>query len=121
MPPESQAQRQSMRRPGSSDLEARCVVNAAGVSTGEVESVSIEVPDFAVRSSRGIHLVVGSLRHPVGRALDRGDGRHRLGSQSRASTSTSTDIDYLPKADNRLLRKPLSLADIVGVYAGLRG
>src|SRR5690606_5473597 len=34
--------------------------------------------------------------------------------------ATATDIDYLLERVNRVLRTPLTLADVEGVYAGLR-
>jgi glycerol-3-phosphate dehydrogenase len=120
------------------DIQARCVVNATGVWTGDVESMAIEAPDFGVRSSKGVHLVVPKDRidSEVGMILRTTSsvlfvipwGEHWIVGTTDTEwnlsrehpASTSTDIDYLLMEVNRVLRKPLSLADIVGVYAGLR-
>ena len=120
------------------DVQARCVVNATGVWTGDVESMAVEAPDFGIRSSKGVHLVVPRDRidSEVGMILRTSssvlfvipwaehwivgttDTEWTLSREHPASTAA--DIDYLLAEVNRVLRKPLLRPDVVGVYVGLR-
>jgi glycerol-3-phosphate dehydrogenase len=120
------------------DVTARCVVNATGVWTGDVESMAVESPAFGVRSSKGVHLVVPRDRidSEVGMILRTAssvlfvipwaehwivgttDTEWALSREHPASTVT--DIDYLLTEVNRVLNRPLRRNDVVGVFVGLR-
>ena len=64
---------------------------------------------------------LGAVRHPVGRALDHRHHRHRLAPRPRPTRRRRRrDIAYLLDQVNAVLDRPLSTADIEGVYAGLR-
>ncbi|MBO1756686.1 glycerol-3-phosphate dehydrogenase/oxidase [Allobranchiibius sp. CTAmp26] len=120
------------------DIKARAVVNAAGVWAAGL------VPDVALRPSRGTHLVLrtdtlgGSgviVNAPVpgsiGRfvfSLPQPDGRTYLGLTDEAAdgpvpdvpVATDGEIDFLLDTFSRVLERPLTRADVVGTYAGLR-
>jgi glycerol-3-phosphate dehydrogenase len=120
------------------EVRARCVVNATGVWTGDIESMALDKPDFTVRASKGVHLVVPRDRidSEVG-IIMRTDSsvlfvipwnEHWLIGTTDTDwkhgrdhpASTAGDIDYLLEHVNRMLTTPLTTKDVVGVFAGLR-
>lgn len=120
------------------DIDARAVVNATGVWAGEV------TPEIALRPSRGTHLVVpldrlgglnGQLIVPVpgeaGRwvfAIAQRTGVAYVGLTDEAQPGPIPDVQTAPESDimflldtlNATLATPLTRADVVGTYAGLR-
>ena len=118
-------------------VRARQVINATGVWTDELQSM-IGRGRIRVRASKGVHLVVPRDRiHadsglilrtarsvlfviPWGRhwIIGTTDTEWQLGKAHPAASRA--DIDYLLGEINKVLRQPLTAADVEGVYAGLR-
>jgi glycerol-3-phosphate dehydrogenase len=120
------------------DVTASRVVVCTGVWTDLVASLGGVEPGYEVRMSKGVHLVMPRS------AIDAATGmivrteksvlffipwgeRWIVGttdtdwSGDRAEpTATGEDVDYILLAANRVLAKPLTRADVIGVYAGLR-
>ena len=119
-------------------VRARQVLNATGVWTDETLALADERDLFQVRASKGVHLVV---------PRDRIDSRSGLILRTETSVlfvipwgshwiigttdtdwdldkahpaASASDIDYLLSHVNAVLRRPLTSADVQGVYAGLR-
>jgi glycerol-3-phosphate dehydrogenase len=128
-------------------MRASVVVNATGVWSDDIESLggaSFANTSLAnragrhVRASKGVHLVVPRDRIESRSALILRTassvlfvlpwGEHWIVGTTDTDwhfdrahpAATRTDIDYLIGELNRALRHPISAADIVGVYAGLR-
>jgi len=121
------------------DLTVRAaqVVNATGVWTDEVQEM-VGRGRISVRASKGIHLVVPRDRiiSDTGLILRTATsvlfvipwGRHWIiGTTDTAweldlahPAASARDIEYLLAEVNRILRRPLTHEDVVGVYAGLR-
>ena len=120
------------------DVDARTVVNAAGVWAGEVAA------GLSLRPSRGTHLVVpqgafgglsSGLMVPVpghfGRyvfALPAPDARVYVGLTDEDApgpipdepVATEAEIDFLLDTINLALATPLTRDDLLGTYSGLR-
>lgn len=120
------------------DIAARMVVNAAGVWAGGF------APGVTLRPSRGTHLVVGrdrlgglsaGLTVPVAGTINRfvfalpaPDNRVYIGLTDEDApgpipdvpVAEDAEIDFLLAAINGALREPLSRADLLGSYSGLR-
>jgi len=120
------------------DVRARTVVNATGVWTNATERLAGVEPSMIVRPSKGVHVVVPRSRLDSEYALilpteksvlfvlpwlDRWiigttdtDWRFDLDHPA----ATRADIEYLLDHVNRILGAPLTFADVVAVYVGLR-
>ena len=118
-------------------VRGRQVINATGVWTDELQSM-IGRGRIKVRASKGVHLVVPRDRiHsdsglilrtaasvlfviPWGRhwIIGTTDTEWQLGKAHPAASRA--DINYLLREVNKVLRQPLTEADVEGVYAGLR-
>ncbi|MGH3735914.1 MAG: glycerol-3-phosphate dehydrogenase/oxidase, partial [Micromonosporaceae bacterium] len=120
------------------DLAARAVVNATGVWAGQV------APGIALRPSRGSHLVfdrsafgglTAGLTAPVPGSVNRfvfalpaPDDRVYVGLTDEEAPGevpdvaqpTESEIDFLIGTVNRVLAVPVSRADMIGSFAGLR-
>ncbi|MCX4745608.1 glycerol-3-phosphate dehydrogenase/oxidase [Kitasatospora sp. NBC_01287] len=124
------------------ELRARAVVNAAGVWAGEL------APGLTLRPSRGTHLVLpqSAFTGPTGAlnagltvpvpgesnrfvfALPAPDGRVYVGLTDEDAPGPVPDvpqpaeaeIDFLLRTINSALHSPLSRADLLGTFAGLR-
>jgi glycerol-3-phosphate dehydrogenase len=119
-------------------VRARQVLNATGVWTDDTLGFADERDLFHVRASKGVHLVV---------PRDRIDSDSGLILRTRTSVlfvipwgshwiigttdtdwsldkahpaASASDIDYLLRHVNAVLKRPLTSADVQGVYAGLR-
>jgi glycerol-3-phosphate dehydrogenase len=119
-------------------VRARQVLNATGVWTDETLALADESGLFQVRASKGVHLVV---------PRDRIDSRSGIILRTETSVlfvipwgshwilgttdtdwdldkahpaASASDIDYLLSHLNAVLNRPLTSADVQGVYAGLR-
>ena len=124
-------------------VRARSVIAATGVWSDDVgEMLGSSAPSLKVRASKGVHLVVpraavdGGGVGPDGLILrtptsvlfvipwrehwivGTTDTPWRLDRDHPAASSA--DISYLLDQVNRVLARPLSASDVVGVYAGLR-
>ncbi|WP_244373308.1 glycerol-3-phosphate dehydrogenase/oxidase [Rhodococcus sp. ZPP] len=119
-------------------IEARTVINAAGVWSGEID------PDISLRPSRGTHLVLsaGRLGNPTAAltvpipgasnrfvfALPAQLGRVYLGLTDEAApgpvpdipAASEEEIDFLLATVNTALENPLGRSDVLGTFAGLR-
>jgi glycerol-3-phosphate dehydrogenase len=127
------------RRTGTElNLKAAVVINATGVWAAALE------PALRVSPSRGSHVVVRSQRLgspsaaytvPVpGRfakfvfVLPQPDGVCYIGltdeedrdADGRAGTAPDVDVEFLLRVVGRDMEQPLTMADVVGSYAGLR-
>ena len=120
------------------DVVASAVVVCAGVWTDLVHSLGGVRAGYEVRMSKGVHLVVpraaiaaetGMIVRteksvlffiPWGERWIVGTTDTDWGGDRAEPTATAEDVDYILAAANRVLAKPLTRADVVGVYAGLR-
>jgi glycerol-3-phosphate dehydrogenase len=119
-------------------VRARVVINATGVWTDDLQSLSGGRGRFRVRARQGVHLVVPRDRiagetglilrtersvlfvipwgqHWIVGTTDT-DWAHDLAHPA----ATAADVDYLLDTVNGVLATPLRRDDVVGVYAGLR-
>jgi glycerol-3-phosphate dehydrogenase len=121
------------------DVSARAVVVCAGVWTDPVHEIGGVKAGYQVRMSKGVHLVMprSAIDASTGMIIRTeksvlffipwGDDLWIVGttdtdwSGDRAEpTATSEDVDYILAQANRVLARPLTRADVTGVYAGLR-
>jgi glycerol-3-phosphate dehydrogenase len=120
------------------DVSARRVVVCAGVWTDLVHQLGGIQAGYRVRMSKGVHIVVpyDAIRSDTGIILRTEKSvlfiipwgqRWIVGttdtdwSGDRAEpTATGEDIDYILRQANRVLVRPLTRSDVIGVYAGLR-
>ena len=123
------------------EVRARTTVNAAGVWTDEIQHMIGGKGQFRVTASKGVHVII---------PRDRIDSDTGLITETEKSllfiipcpwsddfwiigttdtpwdldlahpAASRSDIDYILDHANRLLQKPLTREDVVGVYAGLR-
>jgi glycerol-3-phosphate dehydrogenase len=123
---------------GEQVVRARRVISAAGVWTDEVRALDPAEPPFRVRMSKGVHLLVPRERIRLDTGLiTRTEksvllvipwGEHWIIGTTDTPwdhdpdrpAATRADVDYLLAHVNSVLRDPLTEADVVGVYAGLR-
>ncbi|HEV7191626.1 MAG TPA: glycerol-3-phosphate dehydrogenase/oxidase [Jatrophihabitantaceae bacterium] len=120
------------------DVRARVVINAAGVWAGEVAG------GISLRPSRGSHLVVASsamgglsagltvavpgsmsrfvfaLPSPEGRVYIGLTDEDASGEIPDVPVATAGEIDFLLNTVNSVLEVPLTAADVLGTYSGLR-
>jgi glycerol-3-phosphate dehydrogenase len=119
-------------------VRARRVVNATGVWTDGAGRMARTRTPFSVRASKGVHLLVRRDRIPLHTGLIcRTDksvlfvipwGRHWIIGTTdtpwedgpAGPVADPGDVGYLLEQVNALLRTPLTLDDVEGVYAGLR-
>ncbi len=119
---------------------ARVVVNAAGPWVDEVRGLAGSVGGARLHLTKGIHLVVPRARLPVRHivvmqardkrsvfAVPRGGVTYLgttdtdYGAPAEHPEVTAADADYLLEAANRAFAgPPLTRADVVGAWAGLR-
>jgi glycerol-3-phosphate dehydrogenase len=113
-------------------------VNAAGVWTDEIQALVGGRGALNVQASKGVHLVVPRDRIrsqcaiitrteksvllvvPWGRHWIIGTTDTPWDLDKAHPAASRTDIDYLLRHVNTVLREPLHHADVEGVYAGLR-
>ncbi len=119
-------------------VRARRVISATGVWTDEMHEIAGTPGPFQVRTSKGVHLLVPRDRIQ----LDTGmilrteksvlfvipwGGHWIIGTTDTEwvldkahPAASGADVDYLLEQVNAVLRTPLTLDDVDGVYAGLR-
>jgi glycerol-3-phosphate dehydrogenase len=120
------------------DVLARRVIVCAGVWTDLVHDLAGVRAGYHVRMSKGVHVVVPyeSIHSDTGIILRTEKSvlfiipwgqRWIVGTTDtdwtgnrEEPTATSEDIDYILDQANRVLARPLSRSDVIGVYAGLR-
>jgi glycerol-3-phosphate dehydrogenase len=119
-------------------IYARQVINATGVWSSVSQQMAGAESALQVRASKGVHLVVDAdcIDSSSG-IIARSDhsvlfvipwGRHWIVGTTDTEwpdataepVATADDVDYLLEQVNRVLRRPLSRADVLGTYAGLR-
>lgn len=121
------------------EVRARHVVNATGVWAEHTAALA-GLPSFRIRPSKGVHLVLRRQVLPAETALvipETDDGRLAflvpwsarviLGTTDDhydgpidAPVAGDGDVAYLLRHANRYLRRQITPADIIGVFAGLR-
>jgi glycerol-3-phosphate dehydrogenase len=119
-------------------VQAAGVVICAGVWTDLVHELAGVPAGYKVRMSKGVHIVVpqSAIRADTGMILKTEKSvlffipwadRWIVGttdtdwSGDRAEPEPDvTDVDYILGAANRVLSRPLTRADVIAVYAGLR-
>ena len=120
------------------DILAERVVVCAGVWTDLVNSLDGVRAAYEVRMSKGVHLVMhksaidadaGMIVRteksvlffiPWGERWIVGTTDTEWSGERDEPTATGEDVDYILAAANRILATPLTRADVIGVYAGLR-
>src|SRR6516162_7595723 len=120
------------------DITASRVVVCAGVWTDLVHSLGGVQASYEVRMSKGVHLVVpraaisaetGMIVRteksvlffiPWGERWIVGTTDTDWSGDRAEPTATGEDVGYILAAANRVLATPLTRADVIGVYAGLR-
>ena len=120
------------------EVRAKVVINAAGVWTDQIQEMMGGEGALEVDASKGIHLVVprDRIRSECGFITKTEKsvlfvipwGPHWIIGTTDTPwdldlahpAASRTDITYLLDHINRLLKVPLDLEDVVGVYAGLR-
>ncbi len=119
-------------------VTAEAVVVCAGVWTDQVHELAGVQAGYKVRMSKGVHIVVprAAVDADTGMILRTEKsvlffipwGQHWIVgttdtdfSGDRAEpVATEEDIEYILAAANRVLARPLTRADVIAVYAGLR-
>lgn len=120
-------------------FEARALINAAGPRVLEVEALIGDAPDYAMRLVRGSHVVVPKLfDHPYAYFFQLPDGRiffaipyerefTLIGTTDvdhdgtlTSITASAAEIAYLCEGASRYFNKPVSPADVVWSYSGVR-
>jgi glycerol-3-phosphate dehydrogenase len=120
------------------DVRASAVIVCAGVWSDLVHEASGVRAGYQVRMSKGVHLVVPrtAIDADTGMIVRTSksvlffipwDARWIVGttdtdwSGDRAEpAATAEDVDYILREANRVLARPLTRADVLAVYAGLR-
>jgi glycerol-3-phosphate dehydrogenase len=124
---------------GELDVRARHTIVAAGVATDRVLELATGRPHHALRPSKGVHLLVPRAAIPMRTALFMrteksifhaipwGEGHWLLGDtdtdwdgEPDAPVANRADVDYVLAKVNSVLVRPVSRAQICGIYAGLR-
>ena len=119
-------------------VRARRVISATGVWTDEMNAMTgVDFP-FHVRMSKGVHILVPRERLDLGTGLIMKTEKSVLfvipwrehwiigttdtdwSLDKDHPVASAADVRYILDHVNSLLREPLSNADIVGTYAGLR-
>jgi glycerol-3-phosphate dehydrogenase len=119
-------------------VTADSVVVCAGVWTDRVHELAGVQAGYRVRMSKGVHIVIPreAVQADTGMILRTGKSvlffipwgeRWIVGttdtdfSGDRAEpAATEEDVEYILAAANRVLARPLTRADVIAVYAGLR-
>ncbi|WP_020670055.1 glycerol-3-phosphate dehydrogenase/oxidase [Amycolatopsis nigrescens] len=120
------------------EIAAGQVINATGVWAGEL------VPSVRLRPSRGSHLVLSAESTGLGESsvlvpvpgernrfvflLPQADGRVYAGLTDEPTeggipdvpAAPKSDVDFLLEVTSTVLRRPLTEADVLGTFAGLR-
>ena len=119
-------------------IKAKRIINATGVWTEETQDMAGGTGGLKVLASKGIHIVIPRERLKAKTGLFLRTEKSVLfiipwqhywvigttdtawHEQLKHPVPTSADIDYVLDHANEVLDKPLTRADIIGTYAGLR-
>jgi glycerol-3-phosphate dehydrogenase len=120
-------------------FHARALVNAGGPGVLDVLRLTGEAPEYAMRLVRGSHIVVPALfDHPYAYFFQLPDGRiffaipyerdfTLIGTTDADHTgplddvrASAAEIEYLCEGVNRYFARPVTPADVVWSYAGVR-
>ena len=121
-------------------VEARCVVNAAGVWADHVRAIDEGADPASLRPAKGVHVAVPwtRVRNEIAAIVPvPGDRRSVFvipwGDTTYVGTTdtdydgpidepscTGDDVDYLLRALNGVIEQPVGRADVIGTWAGLR-
>jgi glycerol-3-phosphate dehydrogenase len=120
-------------------FHARALVNAGGPAVLDVLRLAGEAPEYSMRLVRGSHIVVPALfDHPYAYFFQLPDGRiffavpyerdfTLIGTTDADHTGTldevhpsAEEIEYLCEGVNRYFATPITPADVVWSYAGVR-
>jgi glycerol-3-phosphate dehydrogenase len=120
------------------DVSAEAVVVCAGVWTDLVHQLAGVRAGYRVRMSKGVHIVVprSAVNADTGMIVRTeksvlffipwaehwivGTTDTDFAGDRAEPTATEADIEYILAAANRVLARPLTRADVIAVYAGLR-
>ena len=120
------------------EVRAKQVVVATGVWTDHLQDLIGDPETFAVRMSKGVHIVVEKSKFrslmglllrteksvlfviPWGRFWIIGTTDTPWDLSPAHPVATQADIDYILNRVNAVLAEPITREDVVGVYAGLR-
>jgi glycerol-3-phosphate dehydrogenase len=120
------------------EVSARRVIVCAGVWTDQIHDLAGVRAGYQVRMSKGVHVVVPreAIRSDTGIIIRTQKSvlfiipwgqRWIVGTTDtdwtggrEEPTATGEDIDYILGQANRVLVRPLTRSDVIGVYAGLR-
>jgi glycerol-3-phosphate dehydrogenase len=120
------------------DVRAAAVVVCAGVWADQVHEMAGVKAGYQVRMSKGVHITVprSAIRSSTGMILRTeksvlfiipwgecwivGTTDTDWFGDLAEPAATGADVDYILAAANRVLARPLTRADVVAVYAGLR-
>ncbi|MGC0367451.1 glycerol-3-phosphate dehydrogenase [Rhodococcus sp. 27YEA15] len=121
-----------------STVHARQIINATGAWSTASQQLAGSARALTVRASKGVHLVLPADRiDSASGIIARSDhsvlfvipwGQHWIVGTTDTEWDDPTvepvtdadDVDYLLEQVNRILRRPVGRADVVGTYAGLR-
>ncbi|MFN8026367.1 MAG: glycerol-3-phosphate dehydrogenase/oxidase [Acidimicrobiia bacterium] len=122
------------------EIRARSVVNAAGVWADHVRTIDEGTDPSSIRPAKGVHVTLpwSRVRNDIAAiipvpndtrsvfVIPWGDATY-IGTTDTDyrgpvddPTCTGEDIDYLLGAINHVLEEPVSRADVIGTWAGLR-
>src|ERR1700757_461742 len=120
------------------EVSAEAVVVCAGVWTDLVHELAGVRAGYRVRMSKGVHIVMprSAVRADTGLILRTeksvlffipwgeywivGTTDTDFSGDRAEPVASEEDIEYILAAANRVLARPLTRADVIGVYAGLR-
>ena len=125
---------------GGSEVRAACVVNATGVWADQVRTLDEGTDPHTLRPAKGVHIAVPASRMPatVAAVMPVPKDRRSIfvvpwGDQVYLGTTdtdydgpiddpqcTADDVSYILDAVNLFVTEPLTEADVVGTWAGLR-
>ncbi len=120
-------------------VRAKSTIMAVGIWSNELHEQFGITPNYSVRMSKGVHIVLprSAINSSVGMILKTevsvlfvipwsGD-KWIVGTTDTDYTGDKTnpmadaaDVDYIIDQVNKVLTKPISRSDLLGVYAGLR-
>jgi glycerol-3-phosphate dehydrogenase len=120
-------------------VKAKSTIMAAGVWSNELHEHFDITPHYSVRMSKGVHIVVprSAIESSVGMILKTAVSvlfvipwtadKWLIGTTDTDYTgdkvnplADAADVDYILEQVNKVLLKPITRSDLLGVYAGLR-
>ncbi len=122
------------------EVRARCVVNAAGVWADDVRALDEGEHPSSIRPAKGVHITLpwAKVRNDIAAIVPVREDRRSVfvvpwGDFTYVGTTDTdydgplddprcdaSDVQYLLRALNGVLAEPVTEADIVGTWAGLR-